>query len=206
MPASLLAPVLVILVLVGGRSPVLVAGMQRATSPVTLPATPSPAACTVAPRDPEALRALLGTPAPKVFPTTDPDGSATQMVEIPIGQPAGPEIESAVVATTNEFHACFNAGDMRRAFALVTDRYLQSHGDSGTLTTEDIAFLTGDPVTVPASERTALLAVTDVSLLVDGRVGAFVVTTGPFLGPDTGYMLFREHGGRWLVDEIVEFL
>lgn len=42
--------------------------------------------------------------------------------------------------------------------------------------------------------------------LADGRAGGFVVTTGPFLGSDTGYLLFRKEGGRWLVDAIIEFL
>ncbi len=59
---------------------------------------------------------------------------------------------------------------------------------------------------MPAAQRSTILAIADVMALEDGRVGAFVATTDPFVGPDTAYLVFVQEDGRWLADDIVEFL
>ena len=70
------------------------------------------------------------------------------------------------------------------------------------------AILTGLPEPVPAAERVRLLAVTDVSVMADGRIGAIVISDDPPIppeGPQTTLALFVEEGGRWLIDESVLF-
>lgn len=205
MYAAMLASLLVVLLATSGLSPLQFRRMQEPIPAAAFPATPSPDACTVEPRDAESLRELLGPPEAIAFPTTDPDASGTRVIEIPVGRPATPEIEEGIVATVHEFYACSNAGDMRRALALGTDRYLQDYGDLGTLTAEDIAFLTGDPVPVPEEFQTAVIAVTNITVLGAGRAAAFVTVEAPFEDPSTELMIFAQQGERWLIDEIIEF-
>ena len=69
-------------------------------------------------------------------------------------------------------------------------------------------FLGATPEAVPAAGRIAILAVTDVVLLADGRVGALVASVDPMVteaGPTTVHLTFEQADGRWLVDDIVEF-
>jgi hypothetical protein len=204
MPAAVVASLFVVLLATSGSSPLPFHRLQESTPTVSLPATPSPDACAVAPREAEAIRELLGPPEPIAYPTTDPEAPATRMIEIPVGQPGDPGIEAGVVTTVYEFFACSNAGDMRRAFALGTDHYIQHYGGSGSLTDEDIAFLTGDPVPVPAEFHTAVIAVTNITVFVDGRAGAFVTIDTPFEGLATEYTILAWQGKRWLIDEVIE--
>jgi len=49
-----------------------------------------------------------------------------------------------------------------------------------------------------------IVAITDVMLLEDGRVAAFVVDESE--GPaSSAYVIFEQDGDRWLVDEVTEF-
>ena len=53
-----------------------------------------------------------------------------------------------------------------------------------------------------------LLAVTDVSMLPEGRVAAFVVISEPLLppgGPETLLFIFANQDGQWLLDDLVDF-
>lgn len=205
MHALVLASLLAVLLATCGLSPLPLHRMQEPPPTATLPAIPSPDACTVEPRDVESLVALLGPPEPIAYPTTHPDAPATRVIEITVGRPATPEVKEGIVATIHEFYACSNAGDMRRAFALGTDHYIQHYGDSGTLTSEDIAFLTDDPVPVPVEFQTAVIAVTNVTVLGDGRAAAFVTIDSPFDDPSTELAIFAQQGERWLIDEIIAF-
>ena len=180
--------------------------LQSATPAITFPMTPDPAQCTIEPRTVSSVLALLGTPSATLGPVDGTPASAASTVIIPVGLPANPDIETSISATVYELQACFNAGDFRRAFALVTDDFLRDFAEKGSLTAQDIAFFVAEPTPTPIEDRPLLLAVTDVSVLRGGRVGAFVVTDSPFTGPDTVYMIFTQQGDRWLVDEIVEFL
>lgn len=179
---------------------------QEATPALTFPVTPDPTECTVEPRPAEALLALLGTPTASQVPPNEAPVSEPSVIEVPIGRPANADIQESITATIYDLHACFNAGDSRRAFALTTDAFLQNFGNRESLTSEDIAFLIAESVPVPAEFRPVLLAVTDVTVLPSGQVGAFVVTDNAFTGPDTVHMTFTRQGERWLVDEIIEFV
>lgn len=179
---------------------------QEATPAVALPGTPAPAHCTVGPRAVDPLLARLGTPSATSSQVEDAQNGEDSVVSVPVGRPASKEVEAEITATVYELHACFNAGDVRRAFALVTDDFLQTFAAGQSLTAEDIAFFTVEPVPAPPEARTALLAITDVSVLASGQVGAFVITVDPFTGPDTEYMTFVQRDERWLIDGAMEFI
>jgi hypothetical protein len=65
--------------------------------------------------------------------------------------------------------------------------------------------LSGPPEPESPEEATELIAVTDVMLLTDGRIGAFVIEQGADGGYLTSYAIFVQEGDRLLVDEIIEF-
>jgi hypothetical protein len=53
-----------------------------------------------------------------------------------------------------------------------------------------------------------LITVTDVSVLPDGRIAAFVVLNEPLLppsGPETLLFVFANQDGQWLVDDWIDF-
>jgi hypothetical protein len=65
--------------------------------------------------------------------------------------------------------------------------------------------------TVPRDENAyiRLLAVTDVSILPDGRVAAFVINNEPLLpprGPETLLFVYSQsEDGAWLIDDYYDF-
>jgi len=182
-------------------------GAQPDASPEpSFPVTPHPTACTVEPRSPESLAALLGTPVAADAPVAPAQLPEPFVAEVPVGQPADEAIGEDVIATVVEFHACFNVGDSLRAFSLVSDTFLQGYVETNALTTEDIDLITGEPEPIPVEVQTTILAVTDITTLADDRTGAFVVTTSEWRGPDTRYMIFVQQGERWLIDEVIDFL
>lgn len=178
---------------------------QAAPPPVTLPITPHPDACVIEPRDEAEFLALLGTPS-----VDEQQGQARApeptIVPVPVGSPADGDVRDAISATVHELYACFNSGDVLRAFALLTDQYLEGFAANQALTPEDVAFFLEDPAPPPLMAQTRVLAVTDISVLADGRVGAFIVTDQELSGTDTAYTVFSQQEGRWLIDESIQFL
>ena len=184
-----------------GLSPV---SAQEATPATPVPGlvVPEPDECTVAPRAVDEFAALLATPVAGMNTATTPTA-----VTIPLGQPADAATVAEITRTTRETFACFSAADYLRVFALVTDDAIRQLQAQGILTTEVVPFLAATPVAVPVELRAGYLAITDVSLLPDGRAGAFVVEVDPTLPPEgaeTDYLIFKQVGDRWLIDEIVE--
>src|SRR5688572_25958396 len=124
---------------------------------------------------------------------------------MPAGRPVDDETLVGIVATAQELLACENAGNWLSAFALFSDSFL-THG---------VVALVGDrsqldgmarpPVPLPAGQRAALLAVEDVRLLPDGRVGALVHADSPrdSRSEEVAYVTFTASGERWLVDSVV---
>lgn len=110
---------------------------------------------------------------------------------------------AAVTATVREVLACRNAGDYRRAYALMTDRMLtQLFGGPETIDPEVAAALEARPDRLPRNQRLTLISVSDVRLLADGRVSAEVEsrlvtsTRDGFLDE----IVFVRVGDRWLID------
>ena len=174
------------------------------------PLVVDPALCTVDPRDPEALLDLW-------FPAGATPGAAVGTQEqpaevtIPLGEPLGPDetVVTGITLTVQEVLACFSAGDFPRALALFTDDLVMSFGPGPGETREDVAgFLDATPAPEPGAAPAELLAITNVMLLEDGRVGAFVVdrqVLGETAVTGTVFVIFEQGGDRWLVDEVIEF-
>jgi len=178
------------------------AAAQGATPPVDLVA-PAPAGCQVEPRTLDALAAFLATPAAEAATPDINTGTPVSFVA-PAGEPADPATVAGVTATATALFACYNANDYLRVFALFTDEYLaRSFVDEG-MTEEALGFFGMPPEARPADAWESI-AVRDVRVLVDGRVGAFLVGHNPEGdGVDfVDYTVFVERDGRYLIDDVV---
>ena len=194
-----LLPVAVALVLAVGDP---VGTRAQESTPVAFPMTPDPSECAVEPRSVDDVAAFLATPVAAPASVLGPTA-----VTIPLGEPADAATVAAVTDTLRTALACFNAGDFLGVLSLVTDDNLRRLQALGILSPEGLAFIAAEPVPAPPEQRFTLLAVTDVSILPDGRVGAFGVQidpTTPPEGTDVDYVVLAQVGGRWLIDETVD--
>ncbi len=131
------------------------------------------------------------------------------LVPVPLGEPADAETVAGVSATVREVFACFNAGDFGRATALFSENLVRQFGPSPEESPEDVRAFLEAAEPAPEEARIQLLAVTDVAVMEDGRVGAFVVSVDPTVPPEgaeAALVVFVEAGDRWVVDEVVEFV
>jgi hypothetical protein len=179
---------------------------QEGMTVADLPITPGPELCMVEPRPLAFFEQYLGTPdaTPSGEGAAEMEGSLDSFVP-PEGQPADPETVDAVVATAVEIVACFNGGDLRRAFALYTDALIESFAAEDPLPQEEFDLMAGTPTAAPEDQRSSVLAVRDVVLLDDGRVGGFVDFEFEDGYLETQYAILVQEGDRWLVDEILLF-
>jgi hypothetical protein len=163
------------------------------------PEVPKPEECRVAPHS----LPLLGEPAPSApVATPGPFPTAAPFV-LPAGKEADAATVDAVTATVREAIACRNAGDFARAYALMTDHMLrQLFGGPTTIDPEITSALATAPRRVSKERRLALVAISEVRVLADGRVGA-VVETGSGETAYRDYIFFAAAGDRWLIDETV---
>jgi hypothetical protein len=173
----------------------------RAQGPVSN--VPAPEECTIEPRAlplfPEGVgQRASATPAPLA---AAPDSPFT----IPQGEPADVETTTGVSATVREAIACRNANDFRRAYALFTqDMIVSLFGGPATVDPEIQAAIDEEAVPLARRQQLALLTLTDMVLLPDGRVGA-VVETANARRAYQDYLIFEHDpaSGRWLIDESV---
>ena len=146
---------------------------------------------------------LLATPsAGAASPTLD--GATPEVFVAPEGEPADDEIVAGVTATASGLYACYNANAFLRVFALFTDEYLaRSFAEEG-ITEAAVGYLGASIEPQPAGERLSV-AVQDVQVRADGRVGAFVASHNPAGDGENavGYYVFIEQDGRYLIDEVV---
>ena len=184
------------------------AGLAQEATPAAgvaaFPLTPDPAECTVEPRPVEEAVALVAQATPAAAAAAEP----AETVAVPVGELADAETVAGVTATVREVYACFNAGDVARAFALVTDDVLRGFAEEDPIPEEEVrAFLGATPAAVPAAQRVAILAITDVVRLPGGRAGALVAVADPAIpeGPETIHFTFERRGDRWLIAAVVEF-
>jgi hypothetical protein len=163
---------------------------------------PGVEACRVAPRSPDFILGLAGTPAAsRVTPAASPTPFAT-----PDGEAADAETVERITATMQEVVACFNAADLLRAFALFSDDYFRRLIPEGPVGEVFTGFLTGAPAPVT---RIGLHAIQDVRVMGDGRVGAVVTLVDPDApaseDADLRFVVFVMVGDRWLIDEVIDF-
>lgn len=171
--------------------------------------TLSPDLCQVEPRSADELIALFGLDAASVdeAPVVEP-----APIAIPLGQPAGPEVANAITQTVEQFFACTNAGDTARVTAMLSDIGVFRFYGFGPREPEVDETLRNQAAgaTTPREDGTyiRLIAVTDVSILPDGRVAAFIVNNEPLLpprGPETLLMVFSEGENGWVIDDYYDF-
>ena len=176
------------------------AAAQEATpAAVTFPVSPDAVECMVESRPLADFEQLL-----LATPEADPANPAPFVV--PDGEPADAATVSGVTRTLVELYACYQAGDPRRFHALYTNEGLERAFPPGMVTQEFFdEFFAASPRPVEEPDRRAtVLAIEDVTLLPDGRVGALVRSDEPeFGGLWTVYWIFIEVGDRFLVDDVI---
>lgn len=188
------------------RADLEVSGGAGAPAVGATPAAPPPSACRVAPRAAADLVGLAGAlPAKRgARPNATP-------IALPAGEPADEAVVAAVTATIGEYHACINAGDPRRGFALFTDAGLRRSALRFGRSTAGGAAAPA-PAPLPDGERFFPRRVRDVRLLPDGRIAAVVVTSNQPLEAQGTFddeflqaatFLFVEIDGRYLIDDVV---
>jgi hypothetical protein len=182
-----------------GTSPVS-AGAQPAT-PVAFPVTPDPALCRVAPRPITDFTRFQGTPGTPVADGATPAASDSNTFVPPQGEPADPATTADVVGTAVEIFACYNAGDFLRATALWSDAFVARVFLNPPPTEEEIANIAASPVPLSPAEANQILAVREVVVLPDGRVGAFFDFQFPE-GLRTQYGILVREGDRYLLDDV----
>jgi hypothetical protein len=199
--------ILVALALVGSAFAIPLVGRAQEATPTAdqFPFVPDPAECTGEQADVNALLDLwYGPDGSPIAADTSAAVTATE-VTIPIGTPADEQVKAEVITVVRGVFSCFAAGDASRAFAFFTDQLASEFGpEPGTPREDAVAYMTGTPQPESEEERSTLVAVTDVMLLSDGRVGAFVIEE--FGGETlTSYAIFVQQDGHWLLDDVIEF-
>jgi hypothetical protein len=166
----------------------------------------APEECKTEPRPYEQIAELLqldgeGLPAPE-----------RTTIQPPLGELADLATADAINAAAREIVACFNAGDIPRAMALMTDTGAQ-RVYWGLAQDEENRALARERLPAPAERRAdeflvRLIGVTNVTQLPEGRVAAFVVLNEPLLppnGPETLLFIFANQDGQWLLDDMIDF-
>src|SRR5215213_2512724 len=166
----------------------------------------APSECVAEPRSYEDITRILdlegeGVPAP-----------ALTQITPPLGDIADTETSISIKEAARQVLACFNAGDIPRAAGLMTENGVRRAYWGLTIDTQNRE-LARARIAAPPTPRTEedlvrLITVTDVSVLPDGRIAAFVVLNEPLLpppGPETLLFVFANQDGRWLVDDWIDF-
>lgn len=145
-------------------------------------------------------QALIATPiAVLQLDEVDDPLAADELAEsdLPPGIPADAETIAAITDLELEFVACLNAGELRRAAALLTgdlQAIFLAYAEAPELVGDRLA----PPSPMPKDERIPYVIARDVRRFPDGRVGAVVDW-----GSERFFGLYEWVDGRWLSsDEI----
>lgn len=185
-----------------------------------LPVTPNPAECTVAKPDiDQVLARVHETPIPgPALPATPVMTTQAPVVAtpppgftLPQGTPADATTVSGVTAAMRELLACLNTGNALAVLPLTTDHFVRHllQIEPVTRPEELTAKQAGTPPPMPQDEWSSLLAVWQVQVLPDGRVGALVarrVGDPPPPVVRVGYFVFVHAHGHYLLDAVVDYL
>jgi hypothetical protein len=170
----------------------------------------TPDLCQIDPRTEEELIAAFGLDAESM---DEAPSIPRAEISIPLGQPAPGDVIQGVTDTIRLFFACNNAGDVPRTTALLSESGLLRFYGFGprdeALDQQLRSWAAGEATPREENDYIRLLAITDVSLLPDGRVAAFVINNEPLLpprGPETLLFVFSQgEDGRWLIDDYHDF-
>lgn len=185
-------------------------GDRSATVPAVA-ATPQTVAdtseCQIEPRSIDEVMAFWYPNGAAATPDSgDPEPGSMTSVPAPLGKPADALTEEGIKATAREITACGNAEDQRRIFALFSDNLMRRLGAADIKPSLADARASLEATPNPDEEQTRLLAVTDVSVMADGRVGAFIVFERSSDGvAHTELIVFVQERGRWVMDDFVVF-
>lgn len=175
-------------------------------SGVENPRLVDPSECVSEPRTYEDIATILdidgeGVPAP-----------AMTQITPPLGEVADTATSISIQEAARHVLACFNAGDIPRAAGLMTENGVRRAYWGLTINEESRELartrIAADPEPRAEGTLVRLITVTDVSMLPDGRVAAFVVLNEPLLppgGPETLLFVFANQDGNWLVDDWIDF-
>ena len=200
--ALALAPLAALLV----TSPVLAQESTPEADDTENPRLVAPSECVAEPRAYDDIAAILeldgeGVPAPAITQITPP-----------LGDNADVETSISIKEAARHVLACFNAGDIPRAAGLMTENGVRRAYWGLTIDAEnrELARTRIAAAPEPRAEEALvrLITVTDVSILPDGRIAAFVVLNEPLLppaGPETLLFIFASQDGQWLVDDWIDF-
>ena len=166
----------------------------------------APSECVAEPRAYDDIATILALDGAGVPPP------AMTQITPPLGDIADVESSISIKEAARQVLACFNAGDIPRAAGLMTENGVR-RAYWGLTIDEENRQLARARITAPPQPRTEealvrLITVTDVSLLPDGRIAAFVVLNEPLLppsGPETLLFVFANQDGQWLVDDWIDF-
>jgi hypothetical protein len=166
----------------------------------------APSECVAEPRAYEDIATVLALDSEGVPPP------AMTQITPPLGDIADVETSISIKEAARQVLACFNAGDIPRAAGLMTENGVR-RAYWGLTIDEENRQLARTRITAAPQARTEealvrLITVTDVSLLPDGRIAAFVVLNEPLLppaGPETLLFIFANENGQWLVDDWIDF-
>ncbi|MBA3416857.1 MAG: hypothetical protein H0U10_16680 [Chloroflexia bacterium] len=130
----------------------------------------------------------------------------------PLGGRADDETRQAIADTVQGVYACLNANDVPRAATLMTDAGLRRFLGEPPADEDAAAALRetfeAEPEPRAEDQQARVVAITDESLLEDGRVVAFVIVNEPILPPggaETLAFFFVEQDGNWLLDDYIDF-
>lgn len=147
-------------------------------------------------------RSLDSLPSPSMGATDGTPEATPATFTLPEGTPADEQTVEAVTAAVRESLACGNAGDSLRLFSTLTDSYIASLLVNAGLPTMSQALydFLATPIAAPPEVQVALDSIDDVQVLLDGRVGAIVVTTDT--ETTRNYVVLVEREGRYLIDRV----
>lgn len=166
--------------------------------------TPEDDGCEVAPRSPESLLALAGTP------TAGGERGVPGQVRAPDGltdgEPADTETVAEIRRTTREVRACLRAGEPLRSLALFSDEFVREFAGAGSA--EEVLAAVYELATPRSAGDVPNFRDRDLRVLGDGRVGApmpppdgMEASAGPG-GEAPSFVVFVEHGDRWVIDQV----
>jgi hypothetical protein len=165
-----------------------------------------PAECIAKPVDTAKITQMLGLDG------TGVPAPAKHSITPPLGLLADAATGKAIDKLTREIVACYNAQDVARSAALMTEQGFQraywelTIDQASRERTKQLLAAKPQPRDKDALIR--LVAVTDPVVLADNRVAAFVVLDEPLLppnGPETLLFIFAKQDDSWRFDDLVDF-
>jgi hypothetical protein len=147
-------------------------------------------------------RSLASLPDPSLATPAPTRAATPETFTFPEGTPADQETVDAVTSAIRQSLACGNAGDSLRLFSTLTDSYIASlMVDAGLPAMSPAIYdYLATPIPTPVETQVSLDSVEQVQVLLDGRIGAVVVTTDT--ETTRNFVVLVERDGHYLIDRV----